>query len=102
MGNIYENATAVFIWLGEDDNGGSISNLFKTIEKVRRGKWRVSALRYKNAPFRPIEKDPPGAPVQSEDLPFILRHSWFLRAWTLQEVLLARRAVLMSGEAWID
>ena len=79
MGDIYKTATTVLIWLGEDKNTFARS-------------W--SAIN--------MAANKPGTFTDDSALDDFLAHPWFTRVWTLQEVLLARKAVLICGTRWID
>jgi hypothetical protein len=79
MGDIYKTATTVLIWLGDDENTFARS-------------WRAIEM----AANESSNLDDDSA------LDDFLAHPWFTRVWTLQEVLLARKAVLICGTRWID
>jgi hypothetical protein len=85
MGGFYKIATAVLISLGEDILEYSNVKLWKTIEKNAR-EFSMISEEFENA----------------AELIEFLNHHWFKRAWTLQEVILARRAVLICGSSCID
>jgi hypothetical protein len=78
MGEIYKAATTVLVWLGDEEE--SIAESWDIVQK--------------NA------KEPRNLKKTAFDI--LLAHPWFTRAWTLQEVLLARKAVLLCGTRWID
>lgn len=83
MGKIYQTATTVLVWLGEDED--SIASSWRAIQRrAFHSDWKERR--------------------DFEDKAFegFLTHPWFTRTWTLQEVLLARKAVLLCGTRWID
>ena len=74
MGDIYTQSAAVIIWFGKADK--QILSLWDSIQA--------------------------NESYNADDLDHFLQHAWFYRAWTLQEVLLAPKAVALCGPTWVD
>jgi hypothetical protein len=77
MEDIYRQAGAVITWLGRADQ--QIFNIWDSV-------WANNDLQEAN----------------TEDVDHFLRNDWFFRVWTLQELLLALKAVALCGTRWIE
>ena len=111
MGRIYSKARRVLIWLGEDTKGtvgaiGLIKQLdthFKALYRKRRitkllpafGTW--TAILSDAFPTSKVPTDFDWGPVFQ-----LLEHPWFLRTWIIQEAVLGRRAIVISGTDTVD
>ncbi|KAI0969369.1 heterokaryon incompatibility protein-domain-containing protein [Xylaria arbuscula] len=94
MGEIYRNAVQVLVWLGLSRN--HTESTFALIESLA-----SEAEEFKRNPERQIDnKTNWGVEVSSdqqeriEDLVF---QDWFMRSWTVQEILSAKKALVISG-----
>ena len=74
MGDTYRQAGAVIIWFGETNK--QTLSLWNSVQA--------------------------NESYDTDDLGHFLQNAWFYRAWTLQEVLLAPKAVALCGPKWID
>ncbi|RWA12343.1 hypothetical protein EKO27_g2758 [Xylaria grammica] len=84
MGEIYSRARCVVVWLGESTE--KCNELFELLQQAKR--------------------EPDGSKYTAEDV-WVLSHEilsrpWFSRAWTLQEIQLAREAVVCFGDLYAD
>ena len=111
MGRIYSKARRVLIWLGEDteDTGGAIGSIkqldhyFKALYRKRRitnllpafGTWTTILI--DAFPNSKVPADFDWGPVFR-----LLERPWFLRTWIIQEAVLGRRAIVISGVDTVD
>jgi hypothetical protein len=107
MREIYERARKVQIWLGAADN--ETKQAFETIQRLARFMGEYERQGQPWASF--ISHFMNHYPKQwvYETVPFVklLARQWFLRVWTLQEVVvgpLTKRIVLVCGtlRCWFD
>ncbi|OCT55020.1 hypothetical protein CLCR_02851 [Cladophialophora carrionii] len=97
MGKIYKNARGVVIWLGETQH--------KSTQALALCKQMIKVI---DAHERDISRDIVGGPEQFGlpkwadnvwySLGLLLRRPWFQRTWTIQEVVMARNAVVQCGK----
>ena len=104
MGEIYASAASVLIWLGPDhlkeasDCFDLIHNTTTTLSDMISRHGSVSG-------FPPISPESPSLCSDAEKWKMVQRMmdlEWFNRVWVLQEVGLARSAVLLYGSSTID
>ena len=111
MGHIYSRARRVLIWLGEDveETRGAIGSIkrldsyFKALYPKRRitnllpafGTWTTVLSDVFPTSKVPIDFD--WGPVLR-----LLECPWFLRTWIIQEAVLGRRAIVISGTDAVD
>lgn len=99
MRNIYLNAEKVIVWLGanEDESEMVLQNMDAFLEWGL--KVQTSGLTPENEGW-PLLNPPP------DNLCFalgrFLARPWFHRVWVVQEMLLAREAVLVCGNRFVD
>ena len=86
MGSIYEEATEVFVWLGND---GGIARLFDAT--VSKPTWQHKVLYY--VPSMRISRSL-RVPVTK-----LLDHDYWKRAWVIQELALASSLRLLCGSS---
>jgi hypothetical protein len=87
MAQIYESATSVWIWLGEDD--GDIGDVFQSINSAQ-GLEHRSIFADSDSNF--------AGEGYNQAVINLSRRTYFTRAWIIQEVILARELVLLCGE----
>lgn len=83
MGDIYRTASLVVVWLGTASHlAGTEARFLDSLSASRR----------------------PSMDERSwiDGLAFLERNSWFHRAWTFQEIVLARSAVVRYGQHFLD
>ncbi|KAI1763797.1 heterokaryon incompatibility protein-domain-containing protein [Hypoxylon sp. FL1150] len=91
MGNIYENASDVLIWLGEgDENTDALFMHLNSLYELRDDSWEDTRAEM-NARFMSESQN---VPQTIED---VLSRPWFERMWTLQELLLSSHATVRCG-----
>ncbi len=111
MGLIYSRARRVLVWLGEDveDTRGAIGSIkqldsyFKALYRKRRitnllpafGTW--TSVLSDAFPSSKVPTDFDWGPVLH-----LLERPWFLRTWIIQEAVLGRRAMVISGTDAVD
>ncbi|KAF2664521.1 hypothetical protein BT63DRAFT_460011 [Microthyrium microscopicum] len=99
MGEIYQNAQRVLVWLGEGNE-----EITKLIRKLRfKGSFLSSFYRGKvpsSFGLRPFSKDMK-SPAQQAFVS-VLEHDWFKRAWTLQESSVATHIIILYGTIGLE
>ncbi|KAH8200521.1 hypothetical protein TruAng_005298 [Truncatella angustata] len=102
MGSIYESASRVIVWLGTDMSGTAqtaidvIKSFNRLVEK------QLTPQQFHKA-WGPLH-DPDGM-IKRNQLEHAVRlfgNVWFRRAWVLQEVGVAKDALLAYGSATVD
>ncbi|KAI8715883.1 HET domain-containing protein [Fusarium sp. LHS14.1] len=105
MGDIYAHARQVVVCLGDDGQNGEAADIaFSAIrdfnrvaakylseDTLRSGKW-----------WKPDDGYGPVTAARLQNVAPIFSHPWFERVWVLQEVGLAKKAVLAYGFSTID
>ncbi|KAL2680502.1 hypothetical protein Neosp_008104 [[Neocosmospora] mangrovei] len=105
MGDIYAHARQVVVCLGDDGQNGEAADVaFSAIKDFNRvavkylsedvlssGKW-----------WKPDDGYGPVTAARLQNVVPIFTHPWFERVWVLQEVGLAKKAVLAYGFSTID
>ncbi|KAH6326428.1 hypothetical protein HBI37_207400 [Parastagonospora nodorum] len=95
---IYSKAEAVVIWLGASHS--SVTAFMEELPRV----CKLSRLWTSTDPTGDIHwrgKDwPPDGDPFWEGLFHLVRHQWFARLWTFQEVVLAKRGYMVYGNTW--
>jgi hypothetical protein len=87
MDRIYEQASAVVAYLGEETPGSRL--LFKELAKA--DETRSKTGKYNR---------PPPSDILVEELNNLIRRPWFRRVWVLQEVSNGAIIYFMCGSAW--
>jgi hypothetical protein len=92
MGEIYSNCSQCLIWLDEIDPGVSLADAEAAIDILH---WMVD-------PELPIPSciqlpSTVKGPIQALDSIGVDKHQWWKRIWTVQEVILPPRKVLLWG-----
>lgn len=95
MGQIYNRATHVCIWLGEKSDQSDIAMDY------------VREIQEEKASGKLSRSDPRGYEVERKwsALAELLRSRWFSRRWVLQEIALSQRASVYCGDkrvTWVD
>lgn len=123
MGSIYQQATRVVVWLGAGDQATARAIwMLKWVFPVYKMALQVPFVRYTAlALFQDVRYHfqdtldyDDGCPGQNRDqieeksqnrsiegMRHLVHHSWFRRIWTLQEISLARRAIVQCGDSKI-
>ncbi|KAI4274491.1 MAG: hypothetical protein L6R35_006335 [Caloplaca aegaea] len=110
MGDIYANAEKVTVWLGDDDWDSQVAFVFldlfipklKDLIKNEGGKDQEYSYSFTD----PRLYDRLGEPMIPQEifdgLATFLDRAWFRRAWTFQEIVLARQIDVICGTRYID
>ncbi|KAI1302599.1 heterokaryon incompatibility protein-domain-containing protein [Xylaria venustula] len=94
MSEIYRNAAQVLVWLGLSKNHTEstfvlLENLASEAEEFKRHpEWQID-----NKTNRRVEV----SSDQQERIEELLFQDWFMRSWTVQEILSAKKALVISG-----
>lgn len=94
MGTIYNRAEHVLVWLGQSIQKSH--RLFQVLNNLSRGPPPAETT------TELVNDSQPASKADSVDLTEILSRPWFYRAWTLQEIKLARKAIICCGSAFDD
>lgn len=120
MGQIYQKASTVLIWLGEDVDGSKTDQAYKCMNLLRDARPRLKKIRIsefdglsenttKVNSFLGVKRRSPddvhrdlGIPLVNspgfEALLDLLKNPWFSRAWTWQESFLAKKRIFFRGK----
>ncbi|KAK0639054.1 heterokaryon incompatibility protein-domain-containing protein [Cercophora newfieldiana] len=99
MRAIYQNASQTVVWLGPEMSKKTprafelIQKLYNDALDVRKSGKAVE--RWKGKEYSKLMLDDTMEAV-------FMRHPWWLRVWTAQEILLARRATIVSGSCEVE
>lgn len=85
MGSIFADASLVLVWLGPSEEG--LDHCDQLFQELRAAS--TSHLVVQN-------------PFDHQQLEKLLLRPWFQRRWTIQEVIVAREAIVMCGSHTID
>jgi hypothetical protein len=103
MRDIYDQASLVLIWLGlQDVFSHEAIDVLEAVANVSPSRWE-SADTFKSGVTFVCRKyyDYLGIPIiharQWQSVYAFLERSWFVRGWIIQEICLARRAMLLCG-----
>jgi hypothetical protein len=106
MGDIYAEATAVLVWLGEHDTHSKVAlplihDFQKKLKAMTGNSGRVKQYSLDDRGiFEELDLGTPYTTAQWESiLTFYGRH-WFHRAWVIQEIALGRNIAVSCGD-WV-
>ena len=109
MGHIYANAETVVVWLAEEDWNSKVATIFleRLLPKLENLMKREDQDRKFNYSFSdPRLYERIGEDVFSQDifdgLAAFFERTWFGRAWTFQEIVLARKVKVYCGPNKFD
>jgi hypothetical protein len=108
MRQIYEQAEQVLIWLGEPGDGGTVGmKSFATSHASLSNNISIWKMQRKNGIGRSIKESWAAGAVGEVETTFqeaeagevaqLLDRPWWQRVWIVQEVVLAKKAVIMCG-----
>lgn len=113
MGNVYQRASRVLIWLGEEDSTTklayscmraygelSISYNWKSFATSARNLLRSTSKDEKCEALQEFCENfevPPPRSAEVAAFLALLDRPWFSRAWTFQECRLARKRIIVTG-----
>ncbi|EEU36361.1 uncharacterized protein NECHADRAFT_86908 [Fusarium vanettenii 77-13-4] len=93
MGDIYEAASDVLVWLGpSDEKTTALLRHFKRLYLIQDDFWEDLALTFAEDKWKTSQMW-----AVQEIIEDLLSRTWFERMWTLQELLLANHATVMCG-----
>jgi hypothetical protein len=101
MGDIYRGASRTVVWLGEpvispDSLDAATPTAFGLVNILGADRATLTEDALGNAELlRQLRSDESIAII-------LLRHTWWKRAWTAQEIVLAKRGLLVSGRYQVD
>jgi nucleoside phosphorylase len=114
IGRIFSNAENVIFWLGRATDATDLLmelllELQSEISKQNCKEWEVRDARWlelwSKVQLESGRFDQPLCQMQKDGYRYLLDHAWFTRAWTIQEVAMARSASIYCGgkrvKAWI-
>jgi len=95
MAKIYTRAELVYVWLGEEDEGDNEDTgaAFEFIDRVLKLKYFDGLVKDEN-----LHKD-------WKNMVELMKREWFSRRWVVQEIALAKDAVILCGShriKWLD
>ncbi|WAO93335.1 HET-domain-containing protein [Fusarium falciforme] len=101
MRRIYESAKMVLVYLGETEKGRELKHLFDSVMKFlpRSGECRDSKIDWNSLNKYGL---PDVLSSRWHQLVQFFSHPWFLRVWTFQESLVARRSTFVQGDCSIN
>lgn len=101
MPRIYESANIVLVYLGETEKGRELKHLFDSVMKLppRFGEYRDSKF---DSSLLHKHGLPDVLSSRWHQLVRFLSHPWFLRVWTFQESLVAKRSIFVQGDCSIN
>ena len=101
MGEIYAQAEQIIVWLGEERSTDALA--FSSLEKLDR------YFENENSTADDRSSIPGGIlfsdPLETDEwvaLGRLLNKKWFSRVWTIQEVVLAKRSLVVCGRLSLD
>ncbi|KAI1208566.1 heterokaryon incompatibility protein-domain-containing protein [Annulohypoxylon truncatum] len=105
MGDIYENASRVIIWLGLAHP--PTPRVFRLIRIVGLTEYCQERYKFAQIPAKPafeefsrrLQAKDDKSRRYIEGLRYLLENRWFSRVWTMQEVVFARKCVILSGDS---
>lgn len=94
MAQIYESASAVWIWLGEDADNAS--DVFQSVKSAARLEDRSEAVGLDSSFALRTNS------YLHEAIVDLSKRTYFTRTWIIQEILLAREVVIYCGEHSVE
>ncbi|KAL9012726.1 MAG: hypothetical protein Q9173_002516 [Seirophora scorigena] len=110
MGDIYANAEKVTVWLGDDGWDSQVAFVFldqfmpKLEDLIESERGKDKKFSYSFADPRLYDRLGEAMIPQEvfDGLASFLERAWFQRAWTFQEIVLARQVDVVCGTRYID
>lgn len=101
MRQIYESATLVIVHLGESSDAAKLETLFPALQNLAEGHFQFGRNPIDRPALWTDLQEQYGLPDLDQDIwqPLVdlANHAWFQRAWTFQEILVARKCLLVRG-----
>ena len=101
MTDIYARATRVFLCLGNPPNASLGVLVLYWMRLMRRYTQSGTHLRYMRQ-FRALKRDVDVLDAAWQEFAGLFHHTWFQRVWIVQELALARSAIVSYGRCWFS
>jgi hypothetical protein len=105
MSHIYEHASCVEVYLGQDSQDGGAERALGLLEELHQVSQHLPPERLMALTWPPPElqelRIPPESDPAYQSLQRLIARPWFSRAWIVQEIMVARRATVHYGRSTI-